>query len=51
MVLRIFPNTAACLRLIRALAVGMHENWIEETRYLNIEYLKEDEKELMRQTT
>ena len=33
LVVRIFPNTAACLRLIRALAVEMHENWLEATRY------------------
>jgi hypothetical protein len=26
---RIFPNAGACLRLVRALAVGTHENWIE----------------------
>jgi putative transposase len=49
LVVRIFPNTAACLRLIRALAVEMHENWIEATRYLNMEYLKEHKKEMMRQ--
>ena len=49
LVVRIFPNRAACLRLIRALAVEMHENWIEATRYLNMEYLKEHKKELMRQ--
>ena len=45
--MRIFPNTAACLRLIRALAVEMHENWIEAIRYLNMEYLKEHKKEMM----
>jgi putative transposase len=49
LVVRIFPNTAACLRLVRALAVEMHENWIEATKYLNMEYLKEHKKELMRQ--
>lgn len=48
LVVRIFPNTAACLRLVRALAVEMHENWIEATRYLNMEYLKEHKKELLR---
>jgi putative transposase len=47
-VVRIFPNAAACLRLIRALAVEMHENWIEATRYLNMEYLKEHKKEQLR---
>jgi len=48
LVVRIFPNQAACLQLVRALAVEMHENWIEATRYLNMEYLKEHKKELMR---
>jgi transposase-like protein len=48
LVVRIFPNTAACLRLIRALAVETHENWIEATKYLNVEYLKEQKKEQMR---
>ena len=45
---RIFPNTASCLRLIRALAVEMHENWIEAIRYLNMEYLEEHKKEQLR---
>jgi len=44
LVVRIFPNQAACFRLIRALAV----DWIEATRYLNMEYLKEEKKEQMR---
>jgi putative transposase len=48
LVVRIFPNRAACLRLVRALAVEMHENWIEATRYLNMEFLKEHKKELLR---
>jgi transposase-like protein len=45
LVVRIFPNTASCLRLVRALAVEMHENWIEATRYLNMQFLKEHKKE------
>jgi transposase-like protein len=45
LVVRIFPNTASCLRLVRALAVEMHENWIEATRYLNMQLLKEHKKE------
>ena len=49
LVVRIFPNAAACLRLVRALAAEMHENWIEAIRYLNMEYLKEHKKELQRQ--
>jgi putative transposase len=28
-VVRIFPNRDACLRLVRALAVETHENWVE----------------------
>jgi len=48
LVVRIFPNEASCLRLIRALAVEMHENWIEATRYLNMEELREHKKEQMR---
>jgi putative transposase len=47
-VVRIFPNTDSCLRLIRALAVEMHENWIEAVRYLNMEYLREHKKEALR---
>lgn len=48
LVVRIFPNEASCLRLIRALAVEMHENWIEATRYLNREDLREHKKQQMR---
>jgi putative transposase len=48
-VVRIFPNRESCLRLIRALATEMHENWIEATRYLNMSFLKEQKKEAMRQ--
>jgi len=47
-IIRIFPNAASCLRLVRALAVEMHENWIEATRYLNMDLLKERKKEEMR---
>jgi putative transposase len=31
-VVRIFPNMESCLRLVRALAVETHENWLEGTR-------------------
>jgi putative transposase len=48
-VVRIFPNRESCLRLVRALATEMHENWIEATRYLNMTFLKEQKKEAMRQ--
>ena len=45
-VVRIFPNRASCLRLVRALAVEQHENWIEASRYLNMAFLKEQRREL-----
>ena len=48
LVVRIFPNTESCLRLVRALAVEVHENWIEATRYLNMEFLREHKKEILR---
>lgn len=48
LVVRIFPNAAACLRLIRALAVEMDENWIEAMQYLNMEPLAEQKREALR---
>jgi putative transposase len=48
LVVRIFPNAESCLRLVRALAVEIHENWVEATRYLNMGDLEEHKKELMR---
>ncbi len=47
-VVRIFPNERSCLRLIRALAVEIHEHWIEATRYLSMDALGEMKKERMR---
>ena len=47
-VVRIFPNAQSCLRLIRALAVETHENWLEQHRYLNMEELREHKKLIMR---
>ena len=47
-IVRIFPNAQSCLRLVRALAVEMHENWLEATRYLNMDHLKEHKKEALR---
>jgi len=47
-VVRIFPNEASCLRLVRALAVEIHENWIEAIRYLNMDLLQEHKRELLR---
>lgn len=48
-VVRIFPNARSCLRLVRALAVETHENWLEGTRYLNMEHLRESKKLALRQ--
>jgi putative transposase len=48
LVVRIFPNAASCLRLTRALAIETHEGWLEATRYLNMEHLKEHKKESLR---
>jgi putative transposase len=48
-VVRIFPNLESCLRLVRALAVEMHENWLEAMRYLNMDHLREHKKQLLRQ--
>ena len=43
-VIRIFPNSESCLRLVRALAIEIHEDWIEQHRYLNMELLREHKK-------
>ncbi len=43
-VIRIFPNPESCLRLMRALTVEIHEDWIEQHRYLNMELLREHKK-------
>ena len=50
-VVRIFPNEASCLRLVRALAAEIHEDWIEATRYLNMDLLREHKKERLRKGT
>jgi putative transposase len=47
-VVRIFPNGESCLRLVRALAVETHENWLEQHRYLNMDDLCEHKKEALR---
>lgn len=47
-VVRIFPNTESCLRLIRALCVETHEAWLEDNRYLNMTLLAEQRKEALR---
>ena len=40
-IVRIFTDEACCLRLIRALAVEIHEEWIDGSRYLNMDPLRE----------
>ena len=47
-VVRIFPNAESCLRLVRALAIETHENWIEANRYINMDDLREHNKLTMR---
>ena len=49
-VVRIFPNTDSCLRLILALAVEQDEDWIEGPRYINMDLLKEHKKLLLRKS-
>jgi transposase-like protein len=39
LVVRIFPNEASCLRLIRALAAEQHEEWLDGARYLDMQPL------------
>ena len=48
-VVRIFPNAESCCRLVRALAVETHENWLEGSRYLNMDDLKEQKKTMLRE--
>ena len=47
-VVRIFPNEASCLRLVRALAAEQHETWQEDNRYLNMALLAEHKKEKLK---
>jgi putative transposase len=41
LVVRIFPDEASCLRLVRAVAAEQHEEWMEGSRYLNTDLLRE----------
>jgi len=43
-VIRIFPDEHSCLRLVRALAIEQHEEWLESARYLDMEALREQRK-------
>jgi putative transposase len=42
LVVRIFPDEASCLRLVRAVAAEQHEEWMEGSRYLNAQLLREE---------
>ena len=46
-IVRIFPNEASCLRLVRALAAEVHEEWMEATRYLDMDALREHRRQMM----
>ncbi len=48
-IVRVFPNGESCLRLIRALAVETHEDWLEANRYINMKLLKEHKRELIKE--
>jgi len=41
-VVRLFPNKAACLRLITAVLVETHEDWVTNRQYLNMRLLKSE---------
>ena len=47
-VVRIFRNPESCLRLVRALAIETHENWMEANRYINMDDLKEHNKLMLK---
>lgn len=44
LVVRIFPNDASWLRLLRALAAEQHEEWLDGTRYLDLQPLADHSK-------
>jgi putative transposase len=48
LVVGIFPNRESCLRLVLALAVETHEDWLERPCYQNMEHLREHKKQILR---
>jgi transposase-like protein len=42
------PSPQSCLRLVRALAVETHKEWLDSPRYLNMDDLREHKKQQMR---
>jgi transposase-like protein len=47
-VVRIFCNEESCLRLVGALCAEIHENWIDDNRYLDMSVLQEQRNEQLR---
>lgn len=47
-VVRIFPNAASCLTLVRALTVETHENWLVAIRNLSMDHVKDHKKLALR---
>ena len=43
-IVRIFPNAASCLRVVRALAVEAHVNRLKANRYFNMDDPREKKK-------
>jgi putative transposase len=50
-VVRIFPNPAACLRLVSALCIEQSEEWLSGRKYLDMTLLKEDAAQAPTETT
>jgi len=46
---RSVPNPESCLRLVRAFAVEIHAGWLEASRDLNMDLLREHKTEPLRQ--
>ena len=42
-VVRIFPNRDSCLRLVTSICIEKSEEWVTGRRYLNMEYLENDD--------
>jgi putative transposase len=47
-VLRIFPTTTSCLRLVLTPCIETHETWMDDHRYFNMDLLKKQEKDALR---
>ncbi len=47
-IVRVFPTPQSCLRLVLALAIETHEDWLEANRYLNMIHLREHRRDRLR---